>query len=714
MRFPSAGMLSVVALTFGAVGTGCKPAPVAFPAEPAGQLEIKYPLDETLFPPEIVAPTFVWNDATEGVVGVEGAAAVRRARTPCCASRPPSRSWRPSEADWAEIKRKSTERDAEVAIVGVAAARQGRVRRDGAHPHVDGPGRRLALLSRGAAAVPRRPCRIRRASAGASARSTREERPADRAARTCRCAATATRSRDDGSVLGLDVDYGNDKGAYAVLPVAKDMVLDDEKIITWSDYRREDGEATFGLLSQVSPDGRYVISTVKDRAGVRRHARHRVLAAVLPDQGHPRRLRPRDEDVQARCRAPTTRSTCRATRRGAPTARTSSSRAPKAYHSRRGSTSRTACCSTRRTCPSSSSDKKPFRYDLYRIPFNDGKGGTAEPLEGASNNGMSNYFAEVLAGRQVDRVLQGRRTTCCCSPTASCTSSRPRAARRGGCACNTRAMNSWHSWSSNSRWLVFSSKANTPYTQLFLTHIDEEGNDTPAGAARALHVAGPRRQHPGVRQPIAADAIAKIQEQFLDAYSFLRAGMANEHTGDYTGAERAYRRGLEIEPDNAELLQRARVGRCSSRARARRRSPSYEKALAIDPKHVKSHNNLALALDRPRRARAGRGALPRVARDRARGRRSTTTSASCSSAWGMPEDAARGVPQGARTRPGVERCAHQPGLVTGAQRQATLRPRSTFAPRSRRIRRTRSRSRRWPGSWRSSGSAGAAPTAPAR
>jgi Tol biopolymer transport system component len=29
---------------------------------------------------------------------------------------------------------------------------------------------------------------------------------------------------------------------------------------------------------------------------------------------------------------------------------------------------------------------------------------------------------------------------------------------------NTPRMNSWHSWSSNGRWLVFSSKANTAYT----------------------------------------------------------------------------------------------------------------------------------------------------------------------------------------------------------------------------------------------------------
>jgi hypothetical protein len=46
--------------------------------------------------------------------------------------------------------------------------------------------------------------------------------------------------------------------------------------------------------------------------------------------------------------------------------------------------------------------------------------------------------------------------------------------------CNTSLMNSWHSFSPNGRWMVFSSKSRTPYTQMFLTHIDENGNDTPA------------------------------------------------------------------------------------------------------------------------------------------------------------------------------------------------------------------------------------------
>ena len=45
---------------------------------------------------------------------------------------------------------------------------------------------------------------------------------------------------------------------------------------------------------------------------------------------------------------------------------------------------------------------------------------------------------------------------------------------------NTRLMNSWHSFSPNGHWLVFSSKSRSPYTQMYLTHIDADGNDSPA------------------------------------------------------------------------------------------------------------------------------------------------------------------------------------------------------------------------------------------
>ena len=36
-----------------------------------------------------------------------------------------------------------------------------------------------------------------------------------------------------------------------------------------------------------------------------------------------------------------------------------------------------------------------IKYDLYRIPFNEGRGGVAEPIVGASENGMSNSFAKI-------------------------------------------------------------------------------------------------------------------------------------------------------------------------------------------------------------------------------------------------------------------------------------------------------------------------------
>ena len=154
-------------------------------------------------------------------------------------------------------------------------------------------------------------------------------------------------------------------------------------------------------------------------------------------------------------------------------------------------------------------------------------------------------------------------------------------------------MNSWHSFSSNGRWLVFSSKANTPYTQLFLTHIDEDGLSTPpvvlerfTGTDRAANIPE--------FVALPADAIAKIKEQFLDAYSFLRAGMANERTGDYAGAVRSYRRGLEAEPENPELLN-ALGFTFFQQGKSRDAIASFEKALAADPKHWKAHNNMALA-----------------------------------------------------------------------------------------------------------------------
>jgi Tfp pilus assembly protein PilF len=89
--------------------------------------------------------------------------------------------------------------------------------------------------------------------------------------------------------------------------------------------------------------------------------------------------------------------------------------------------------------------------------------------------------------------------------------------------------------------------------------------------------------------------MAQIREEFLDAYSFLRAGMANERTGDNTGAERSYRRGLELEPNNADL-HNALGWALFQEGKSAEAIAEYQKALAADPEHLKAHNNVALAL----------------------------------------------------------------------------------------------------------------------
>ena len=70
--------------------------------------------------------------------------------------------------------------------------------------------------------------------------------------------------------------------------------------------------------------------------------------------------------------------------------------------------------------------------------------------------------------------------------------------------------------------------------------------------------------------------------------------MANERTGNYPGAVRAYERGLAVEPGNVELLNSLGFA-LFQQGKSKEAVVALEKALAIDPKHWKAHNNLALA-----------------------------------------------------------------------------------------------------------------------
>jgi len=551
-------------------------------------LRITYPQEGTLFPPESVAPTFIWEDeagqGTRWDIVVRDDQGGELLRTSVDGPR-----WRPSEAAWKLIKDQSLERDAEVTVTEVGAGKAApapasvhfRTSKDVVGDSLFYREVPLPFLK-----AVQDPSRIRWRYG-----TIDEEAGPPIVLQNLPVCGNCHSFSDDGSTLGLDVDYGNDKGAYAVMPVQKHMVMDDARIITWSDYKRSDDELTFGLLSRVSPTGRYVISTVKDRS----------VFVALPDIMFSQLFFPikgilvvYDRETKTFTALPgaddpkyvQTNAVWSPDGKYIVFARTN------AYHAEHLEQKNSVLVDTK-DVPEFTVEHKPFRYDLYRIPFNDGKGGTPEPLQGASNDGMSNFFPKyspdgkwIIFCKAKSYMLLQPDSELWIMPATGGVARRLRY--------NTARMNSWHSWSSNSRWLVFSSKVNTPYTQLFLTHIDENGNDSPPVLLERFTSADRAANIPEfVKLP--GDAIAEIREQFLDPYSFLRAGMANENTGNHEGAERAYRRGLEMAPEDPEL-RNALGWTLFQEGRPAEAAAEYERALKADPDNVKAHNNLALAL----------------------------------------------------------------------------------------------------------------------
>ena len=123
--------------------------------------------------------------------------------------------------------------------------------------------------------------------------------------------------------------------------------------------------------------------------------------------------------------------------------------------------------------------------------------------------------------------------------------------------CNTRRMNSWHSWSPNGRWLVFSSKANGPFTQLFLTHIDEEGCSTPPVVLERL-TAPDRAANIPEFVNARSDAIRKIHAQFLDDESFCRAAEQFQRENEDENAIRNFE--LAVKYNSRNLQARMELG----------------------------------------------------------------------------------------------------------------------------------------------------------
>jgi len=445
------------------------------PDDSYGKIKIRSPLNNSLFPLDMASPLFEWDEMEDSVA--QWLLIVRLEDQPALYFTSSQPYWDPKRDVWEKIKRNSTHHPAEITILGL---------RRNPQTEVISAGTVKIYTSNDAVGAPIMFRRVPPSFSYASLHPdllewclgdiSSYERPTVIMSKQPFCSSCHTFSMD-GKFIGMDIDYGGDKGAYLLTPLRENILLTRQDLFSWGDFPRNDGLAASGIFSRLSPNGDYVVSTVNDISFLAKISDPYCSQLFFPIQSNLAYYDKSDRMIRRLVTGDLRREIVETDPSWSPDgkyllfSRTTMTR--DLFRELGGDT----IFSVEDTDIDRLNNKYPVQFDIYRVPFSRGRGGSARALPGASHNGRSNYFGRyspdgkwiVFTQSDSGLVLQPDSRLRIMPSDGSI--SRPM-------QCNRSRLNSWHTWSPNSRWLAFVSKENMPYTELYLTHIDEDGNDS--------------------------------------------------------------------------------------------------------------------------------------------------------------------------------------------------------------------------------------------
>ena len=606
-----------------------RPAPM-YSTKPG--LNIDIPADRTIYPPDLIPPQFAWRDDNSAamvwrieIVFGEGVKPVRvwsngerfqlgppdenligyvsPTLTPEQAA---AHTWRPDTILWEEIKKHSANAPATVIVSGFAGKRdkqplsQARATIQTSKDPVGAPlfFRDVPLLpapedvqQRGVikplpdSALPKVKWQLRYVN----------ERQSKTMMTGLPICGNCHSFSGDGKTLGIDVDGpANDKGFYALVPLKKVTTISDDYLVHWAPYSEEHSQKRLGFMSQVSPDGKYVVNSISVPRKPGTPVQERLYNGFFTFYGLNQVFYP-------------TRGVLGWYSREAdklqplPGADDPNFVQTSAFWSPDGKYlifSRAAASDPyppgyKRSAYAGDPNETQIKYDLYKIPFNGGKGGTAERVIGASENGMSNNFPKVSPdGKWI--VFVECKNGLLMRPDSKLYIVPFEGGEARPLESNLPMMNSWHTFSPNGRWLAFSSKSPSSYTQLYLTHIDDGGHASPPVVVENATASNRAANIPEFVN-IGPDGLDHIETPAIDVYREFDQAQQLQDKQLWAAAIPAWKiaaakHPADARPHNLMGVALAALGNTSEAI------AEYNKSLELNPDSSRTHNNLGSAL----------------------------------------------------------------------------------------------------------------------